>query len=232
MLITGASRGLGLALAQVFADAEYDLILHSKEKDIPYVKKEFNWNRELIKSGYDVDWTGIKGDLKEKSSLVKIQKIAEEKFSGLDVLIHCAGIHKANSFEKMNSDEYKESVDVNLLAPMYLTKCLWESVKKKQGLIVFINSIAGKVGAEKEFLYCAAKHGLKGFADSLQWDALKAGIKVVSFYLGAMQTDMCLHRKDYKKLMTTSDAAKLIYDVCKNYKSLRVTEVDVCRRIY
>ena len=231
VLITGASRGLGKELAQVFANHDYNLILHSKERELPCINKHFQWDR-THKGGTDVYCETVKGDLNILGTLIDLNKAIPEE--GLDVLIHNAGIHEAGSFEDMSNfiEKHRESLDTNLLAPMLLTRECWNNVKKVQGLILFINSIGGKVGAKDEFLYCASKHGLKGFADSIQFDATKAGINVVSAYLGAMKTDMCKHRKDYDKLMDPKDAAKFIYDVCKNYKSMRVTEVDVCRRNY
>ena len=230
VLITGASRGLGKELAQVFANHDYNLILHSKERELPCINKHFQWDR-THKGGTDVYCETVKGDINSMPVIYKLCELAD-KMGGLDMLINNAGIHKGGNFEEVDSMDYDESLNTNLLAPMLLTKHLWDIVKQRQGLILFINSIGGKVGAKDEFLYCASKHGLKGFADSIQFDATKAGINVVSTYLGAMKTDMCKHRKDYDKLMDPKDAAKFIYDVCKNYKSMRVTEVDVCRRNY
>jgi short-subunit dehydrogenase len=229
VLITGASRGLGKELAQVFADKDYNLILHSKKTKFDEVKKSFGWS--LIKREAPVNCETIIGDITDTSVVYKLMYAAENA-GGVDVIINNAGIHKCGEFEKVEPLYYKQTVAVNLVAPMMVTKYLWESVKKKQGLILFINSIGGKVGAKDEFLYCASKHGLKGFADSIQFDATKAGINVVSAYLGAMKTDMSKHRKDFDKLMDPKDAARFIYDVCKDYKSMRVTEIDVCRRVY
>jgi len=229
-LITGASRGLGRALAQVFAENDYDLILHSKERDISKLAKDFKWDRTFT-GGQHVNYTVVKGSLEDANTIADISNLAKEA-KGIDVLINNAGIHKAGSFEEVSPVHYMESIMVNTVAPMVLTKRLWESVKEKKGLILFINSIAGKVGAKDEFLYCTTKHALKGFADSIQFDATKVGIKVVSAYLGALKTDMTKHRKDYEQLVEVEEASKFLYDICKNYKSLRVTEVDVCRSIY
>ncbi|MHA2010458.1 MAG: SDR family NAD(P)-dependent oxidoreductase [Candidatus Hodarchaeales archaeon] len=232
-LITGASRGLGLELAQTFADQNYDLILHSKEKQLPCVRKSFCWRREK-ETDYKVNCEAIHGELTEAPVLLNLVKAVEilGEGKGLDVLINNAGIHEFGDFETVDRNKYEETLNVNLLAPMLVTKYLWEVLKKKQGLAVFINSIAGKVGADKEFMYCASKHGLKGFADSLQFDATRAGVKVVSAYLGAMKTDMTAHRKDRDMLVDPREASKLLYDICKNYKSLRITEIDLCRRNY
>jgi len=230
VLITGASRGLGKALAQAFAEHNYNLILHSRQNELPCVRKSFSFTREH-KKDYHVECETVKGDIKETATVEKLKNKSDE-MGGLDVLIVNAGIHKSAGIDDVGSAEYKNMIDTNLTAPMVLTKELWKQVKKRNGLILFVNSIAGKVGADREFMYCASKHGLKGFADSIQFDATRAGIKVVSVYLGAFKSDISRHRKDYDKLMEPDDAANFIYHVCKDYESMRVTEVDVCRRIY
>lgn len=230
VLITGSSRGLGKELAQAFAEHDYNLILHSKEREVPCVKKNFTYIREHS-NDYHVKCVSVKGDLVDIRVTYKLKKEAEE-MGGIDVLIVNAGMHESMKFEEANSGDFTRTLNVNLLAPMVLTKELWLQVKKRNGIILFINSIAGKVGADGEFLYCASKHGLKGFADSIQFDASKAGVKVVSIYLGAMKTDMTKHRQDYDNLMETQDAANFIYHTCKNYESMRITEVDICRRNY
>ena len=230
VLITGASRGLGKELSQAFAEHNYNLILHSKEKDLPCVRKSFSFTREHTKDYY-VECETVKGDINDIQTSYKLKKKAEE-MGGLDVLILNAGIHKSMGIEKCDTNDFADMVNTNLTSQMILTKELWQQVKRREGLIVFVNSIAGKVGADGEFMYCAAKHGLKGFADSIQFDATRGGIKVVSVYLGALQTDMAKHREDYNKLMEPKDASNFIYHVCKDYKTMRVTEVDICRRIY
>lgn len=230
VLITGASRGLGLALAQTFAEHDYNLILHSKEREIPIIKKGFCFTREKNKD-YGVYCETVTGDIRRMSTVFQLNNIAEE-MGGVDVLINNAGMHRGAGIGEVDSIVYKEMIDVNLTAPMIITKELWEQVKRKQGLFIFINSIAGKVGADKEFMYCASKHGLKGFADSIQFDATRNGVKVLSVYLGALKTDMSKHRNNYDKLTDPEEAANFIYHTAKDYRTMRITEVDVCRRIY
>lgn len=230
VLITGASRGLGKELAQVFAEGEYNLILHSKEKELPCIKKKFTFAREHT-NDYGVYCETVTGDITLRSTQARLYDAAD-CMGGVDVLINNAGIHVDGAFEDVASINYEESLKVNLLAPMLLTKVLWDTVKRRKGLVLFINSIGGKVGAKNEFLYCATKHGLKGFADSIQFDATKAGVNVVSAYLGAMATDMSKGRENFDKMVSPREAAQFLFDVCKNYPTMRVTEVDVCRRVY
>jgi short-subunit dehydrogenase len=100
---------------------------------------------------------------------------------------------------------------VNLVAPVLLLKEAYEVFKNQgAGVIVAINSVAGLSPNFKEAVYSASKHGLKGFIGSLQAEAYKYNIKVMEYYLGAMQTPMTAMRDGFAELMKTSEVAEVI----------------------
>ena len=149
---------------------------------------------------------------------------------GLDVLIHCAGIYKLKPFAGQPEYDFKKMIDVNLLAPIRITHALWPTFERQcSGLIVFINSLAGKQGADGETAYSASKHGLAGFARSLQFDAARIGVRVLSVFLGAMKTDMTRHRPDWDKLIDPQEAARAIVGLCEEYSTLGIREVEIGR---
>lgn len=217
VLITGASRGLGKALAFVFARQRYNLILHSRRIELPEM------------AGVQIDY--VYGDLKGEGTITRLREIGEER--GVDILINNAGVHANKSLCDMWPTEIEEMLSVNLIAPILLTRAIWPVFKaKRSGLIVNINSLAGKCGSVGESIYCASKYGLRGFSDALQFEATRENIRVINVCLGAMKTDMTQHREDVDKLIQVEDAANLIFSACNEYESLRVTEVDVLRRNY
>lgn len=227
VVITGASKGLGNELAQIFYNANYNLILCGwKTENYPEMKKTFTFQKqdpgEIIR---------IRGDitlLDTKESICD----AIRTMGGIDVLINNAAVYRNVGFQNSNYLNYIKDISVNLLTPMILTRILWNKLKETKGLVLNINSIAGKVGAKDEFIYCATKHGLKGFSDSIQFDATEAGIRVISAYLGAMQTDMTRDNPNRDNLMKTEEVADFIYKTITDYKSMRITEIDICRRNY
>ena len=217
VLITGASRGLGAALVAVFASAGYNLILTSRDMNI----KE----REGVKI--------VRGDIKFYNTFVSLVEAADEL--GVDVLINNAGEYMSKHFDEMTEEDFKEIITVNLIRPMVLTRILWPVLKERGGMVVNINSVAGKVGSDGEVAYCASKHGLRGFASALQHDGVRDGVKVLSVFLGAMRTSMTKHRPDYKKLMNPAEVAMTIKGLCddlSDHPSLRVTEVELHRMKY
>ena len=222
VLITGSSHGLGKKLAIVFAKNGYNIILHGRDKtSLRQVKKKIR--------KYGVRCDIIIGDITSEKTITRLSKISEKR--GIGILINNAGIYEHKQFT--DSCNLKKIIDVNLMAPINLTHKVFPIFQQKHsGLIININSIAGKEGKDGESAYNASKHGLSGFSKSLQFDATRYSIRVMDIYLGAMDTQMIKERKWVGKPIKASDAAELIFSISKEYTSMRITEVHLCRRIY
>lgn len=211
VLITGASRGLGRALLDAFP-SEYRFILNARNIEIPNLHK------------YKV----IIGDLRGRDTISDLSEEAARQ--DVDILIHCAGAYQ--DYPSLCTD-YDYIIDVNLVMPIHLTTAIWPIFERKHsGLIIFINSLAGKQGAAGETAYCASKHGLAGFARSLQFDAQRIGVRVLSVFLGAMKTDITKSRIDWDKLIDPQEAAKAIVSLCEDYETMGFREVEIGRVIY
>lgn len=173
--------------------------------------------------------TAVMGDLKDALVLCRLTEEASQK--DLDVLIHCAGVYENSPF--YSGKDFEEIIEINLLIPMRLTRSIWPIFERRRsGLIVFINSLAGKQGGDGETAYSASKHGLAGFARALQFDAAKIGVRVLSVFLGAMKTDMTRHRPDWDRLIDPQEAARAIVSLCEDYPTLGLREVEIGRTIY
>lgn len=197
VLITGASRGLGKAIADEFAmyGSDYDLILHCRENP-PGLG---NW---------------VYGDLRSRDTIANLADVAKEK--NIDILINNAGVYFNRPFSEITDKELQEMLDVNLFAPILLTKAIWPIFKKKRsGIVMNINSIAGKVASDGESAYCASKYGLRGFSDSIKFDAARDNIQVLDVYPSAMKTDMMRYRKTWKYLPDPIKTAKLVIKYCR-----------------
>lgn len=226
VLITGASRGLGKCLAEVFGQAGYHLILHSKTKEVSCVNKTFSWDKNY-NEGREVTCETVKGDINEPDTIAKLQEASE---GGLDILINNAGIYTNKYFPETTPKDFTDIINTNLIAPIMLTKAIWPIFeKKKSGVVIFINSVAGKCGSPAESAYCASKFGLKGFADSLQYDGDRAGVKVISVFVGGMRTDMTKDRGYPELHIDPHEVALMIFDLSKEYKGAEATEVVIDR---
>jgi len=123
-------------------------------------------------------------------------------------------------------------VETNLIAPMLLIKRVsWMFKLEWGGVIININSAAGKQPNPIESVYCASKHGLRGFTSSLQCGVSK-NAQIIDVYLGAMKTDMTSGREDFNDFIDPSDAAQAIFALSENYKSLKIKEITIARKNY
>lgn len=223
-LITGSSKGLGRALALEFAKHGYDIIIHGRDVD-----RLIKISRSIKKKGRKC-WIA-KGDIK----LPETEKIllSAADLMKADVLINNAAIYTKIPPHKLPNFAIKDMIETNLTAPICLTSGMFlQFQKRKGGLIININSIAGKRPSFNEAVYCASKHGLRGFSESIQFTATEYNIKVMDVYLGAMQTDMVRERVGFEQFIDPSEAAALIYSLTEPYKSLTIREVEIGRRNY
>lgn len=224
VLITGSSKGLGESLALVFSQNKYHVILHGRdEKGLKRVEEG------VLKNG--VKCEVVAGDIASEETSSRLFRAAAD--SNLDVLINNAGAYLKRPFQEMSPEDFRRIIEINLVAPVRLIQKIFPIFqKKKSGLIVNINSIAGKNSSDGESAYCASKHGLRGFSRSLQFDATRSGVRVIDIYLGAMNTQMLTDRAHSENFISTVDAADSIFRICREYPSMRVTELDLNRRTY
>lgn len=227
VLITGATGGLGRALAFTFADNGYDLILSGRNNDLlEKLRSEITLDPKY-NTGCDI----VSGDISKESTISELSDLVDDR--GLGILINNAAMYINREFICTAQSVFRKVIETNLIAPMLLTHRLFPVFQRKQsGLIVNINSLAGKSGGDGEAAYCASKHGLSGFSKALQFDATRHNIRVIDVCLGAMKTDMSKGRIGWNNFIDPFDAAQMIFNTCQDYKSMRITEVEIGRRDY
>lgn len=218
VLITGANRGLGLELAQAFCDSGYNLILHCR-KDEAFLRLRFPSAKVVM------------GDLRSSLVLEELGSLGER----IDILVNNAGVRIANKIDNIPEGQVREMFEVNLMAPIILTRLLWPTLSTRKGTIINIGSLAGQSGGPGESVYAATKAGLAAFSETLQYDATMTGVRVININLGAMRTDMTADRRDRDrdKFIDPAEASSFIVDVCKREKSsIRISSYDLKRGLY
>lgn len=139
VLITGGTRGIGEAISREFAKKGYNLIINyinSKEK-------AENLKAELEKI-YNINVLTIQADLSDEKAIENMVDIAIDKFGKVDVLVNNAGIVIDKEFEDRTIEDWKQTLNINLIAPFILTKLIGkEMVKNKGGAIINISSTNG-----------------------------------------------------------------------------------------
>jgi short-subunit dehydrogenase len=182
--ITGASSGIGEEMTYQFAKLGAILIISARrEAELERVKKACV-NPDKI--------TVFPLDLADpEQAVVKATEFLEKKGLSIDILINNSGIGMRTFFLDMKPEAEREMMNVNYFAPIRLTRVvLPKMLKEKQGQIVLINSVAGKISSAMRSSYSGSKFALLGFFDSFRAEYSDQGITVTSILAGAVNTDI------------------------------------------
>lgn len=185
--ITGASSGIGEALALEFAKQEARLILSARRED--ELKRV-----ALATKLPDLDILVLPFDLKDTSNASALAAQIINKFGRIDILINNGG--NSQRAEAMSTSETteRELMEVNYFAHVNITKAALPYMKRqKSGHIVVVTSIAGKFGFYLRSTYSAAKHALHGYFDSLRLETENLGIKTLVVCPGKVKTNVSLN---------------------------------------
>ena len=185
-IVTGASSGIGLATAQVLAEAGakvYSVSRTGRPKDDNYKSHE--------------NVVHIKGDITDLYSMKKLVKEIGDK-EGIDFLINNAGVGYYGLHEELNAAKIKEIVRTNFEAPMILSQLVLRQLKKSKGFIINISSVTALQPSPHGCAYGASKAGLTAFSRSLFDEARKYGVKVVSVHPDMTSTDL-YRNADFKE---------------------------------
>ena len=139
VLVTGGTRGIGEAISREFAKKGYDIIIN-------YVKSNEKAKKlkEELEATYNIKVLPIKADLSNETEINNMVDIAIKEFGKIDVLVNNAGIVIDKEFEDRTVEDWKQTLDINLIAPFVLTKLVGkEMIKQKSGAIINISSTNG-----------------------------------------------------------------------------------------
>lgn len=184
-LITGATRGIGKAIAIRLANAGFDIALNYRKENDDLT----NTKVEIEKAG--VDCLPVQGDISSFEDCERIAKEIFDKFGKIDVLVNNAGITKDMLLMRMKPEDFSSVVDVNLIGTFNMTRNVVPyMVKARSGKIVNISSVVGIEGNAGQANYAASKAGIIGFTKSLARELGSRNILVNAVAPGFIETDM------------------------------------------
>lgn len=226
ILITGASSGIGKAIALRFAaTAKAKICLSGRRQEALLVLAA-----DICKMHSQP--LPCAADLESDEEIERLAKAVEENFEALDILVHSAGVISQATVEQSDPVDLDRHYKVNLRAPYLLTRRLLPLLKRSQGQIVFINSSAGLTAPAKVSQYAASKHALKAFADSLRDEVNADGVRVLSVFLGRTATPMQaavfgMEGRQYRPelLMQPDDIAFMVLNALQLPRTAEVTEL-------
>lgn len=184
-LVTGASRGIGRAIAIALAKEGASVAVNyagNSEKAENVVKEITEIGREAI---------SIQGDVTNAESVTDMVKIVTEKFGKIDILINNAGITRDNLLIRMKEDDWDSVINTNLKGVFLCTKAVSrQMMKQRQGRIINISSVVGVSGNAGQANYVAAKSGVIGLTKTSAKELATRGITVNAIAPGFIETDM------------------------------------------
>ena len=198
VLVTGASRGIGQAIALTLGNAGATVIgTATSEKGTEAISKQFTEHK--------INGQGMILNVTDDNNIAELMKNINEKYDTVDILINNAGITRDNILMRMKQDEWEKIINTNLSSVFKMSKAVLRGMmKKKAGRIISIASVVGSMGNAGQANYAAAKAGIMGFTKSLAREVGSRGITVNTVAPGFIQTDMTDNLPDEQKEVLAS----------------------------
>ena len=184
VLVTGASRGIGRAIALTLGNAGATVIgTATSDEGASNITKIFTENNILGK--------GMMLNVTDNEQISELLKSITADYGSVDILVNNAGITRDNILVRMKEDEWDDIINTNLSSVYKMSKAVLRGmIKKRSGRIISITSVVGAMGNAGQSNYAAAKAGIMGFTKSLAREVGVRGITVNAIAPGFIQTDM------------------------------------------
>lgn len=219
VVITGASSGIGKALAIKYATEGFTLVLAARR---------FDKLQELEKQLSNVDVLCIKTDVAKEEDCKNLVESAIKRFGKIDILINNAGISMRAAFIDVETDVLRRLMDVNYWGTVYCTKYALPYILEQKGSIVGVISTGGYIGLPGRTGYSGSKFAVRGFLDTVRIEYLRAGLHVLVAAPGftaseiresALVSDGSQQGstpRDESKMMSAERCATIMYRAIKN----------------
>jgi NADP-dependent 3-hydroxy acid dehydrogenase YdfG len=213
-VITGASRGIGAAVARMLHERGVKLGLASR-------------------SGDDLGLAGAVAqpcDVRDLDALTRLCDATAEAFGGIDIVVANAGVGAYGPFLELSREHLDEMVDVNLKGTLYAIRAALPHMLGREGDVITLASEAGRRGLPNEAVYCASKFGQVGFTRALDHELREQGIRCTNICPGGVATDFALDEDRGRTpdalpgMMTAEDVAEVVVFALERPRHLRIIE--------
>jgi 3-oxoacyl-[acyl-carrier protein] reductase len=213
-VITGASRGIGAAVARLLHERGVNVALASR-------------------SGDDLGLEGALGrrcDVRDVDAVRSVCDEAAERFGGIDILVANAGVGAYGPVLELSQEHVDEMIDVNLKGTIYAIRAVLPHMLGREGDIVTLASEAGRRGFPHETVYCASKFGQVGFTRALDHELREHGIRCTNVCPGGVATEFALDEGRGRTpdvlpgMMTGEDVAEVVVFALERPRRLRILE--------
>jgi meso-butanediol dehydrogenase / (S,S)-butanediol dehydrogenase / diacetyl reductase len=213
-VITGASGGIGAAVARMLDERGVNLGLASRSGD-----------------DLGLDAVAAVCDVRDLDALVALCDTVAERFGGIDIVVANAGVGAYGPFLELSREHLDEMVDTNLKGTLYAVRAALPHMLGREGDVITLASEAGRRGLPYEAVYCASKFGQVGFTRALDHELREHGIRCTNVCPGGVATNFALEegrgrsRDVLGGMMTSEDVAEVVVFVLERPRRLRLLEL-------
>lgn len=227
VLVTGASRGIGKAIAYRFAEEGCSLIINCNQSK----EALLSFKEELVEK-FHIPVLASVGNVGDFSYVSQLFEEIHTQFDGVDIVVNNAGISHIGLLTDMTVEEWHHIMDNNLSSVFYTSKlAIPHMLSKKSGKIINISSVWGNIGASCEVAYSASKGGMNSFTKALAKELAPSNIQVNAIACGCIDTEMnhCFSKEERQDLIdeipsgrfgTPEEVAAFVYALSNQHNFL------------
>jgi NAD(P)-dependent dehydrogenase (short-subunit alcohol dehydrogenase family) len=213
-IITGASRGIGAAVARLLHERGANVGLASRSGD------DLGLDRVVAEPC----------DVRDLDALIRLCEATAERFGGIDIVVPNAGVGAYGPFLELSLEHLDEMLDVNLKGTVYAIRAALPHMLGREGDVVTLASEAGRRGLPYEAVYCASKFGQVGLTRALDHELRELGIRCTNICPGGVATDFALEAGRGRTedalpgMMTAQDVAEVVVFALERPRRFRILE--------
>lgn len=220
VLLVGATGGIGEETLKLLKGSQANVFITGRDKSkLDELAREYQVPQDQV----------FQMDVCEESEVNQVADTIHEKVSKIDILINAAGIGIIKPLDKLSSEDFSLTLDVNLKGAFHLFRAFLPPMKEaKKGMIINLPGVLGKTPMAGAAAYAASKYGLNGLTKSIREELRRTEVRITNIYLGGTDTpfwDNIDLRVNRDKFVTAKEAGRAIWFLCQQPNSGVVSEM-------
>lgn len=219
-VVTGASTGIGAAIATKLAESGVRVVLAARSED--------KLNNLAGNIGDNSRTLVVKTDMTEKDEVTSLAQSANQKFGPVDIYVNCAGVMGSSSVTDGNVDDWDQMIDLNVKSVLYGINSVLPDMKSRgSGHIINIASDSGHEVIPRLTVYCATKHAVRAISTGMEKELKNTGVRVTSVSPGMVETDLSSNSpfEEGRKKIKPEDIANTVVYAATQPDYVNVNEI-------